>query len=218
MPNESAKASRAEQRRAETGAQLVQSAAEVFGNLGYHATRVSDIAEHAGVGQGTFYRYFDDKRDVLDAVVASMMERLGKVFEENNAAEQINDLAEYRARAADIATRAFDLIAVEHRSVGFLLRELPSIDERAVSGISGLTDLMHSVIEEYYVVGVRRGYFRADLDTDAAATGVLGLGLMAVWSILRDPQDQEFRRRYGDTVIDFIVRHAVKDLTEETSP
>ncbi|NMN96366.1 TetR/AcrR family transcriptional regulator [Antrihabitans stalactiti] len=218
MPSEKTQLTRAEQRRADTEAQLVRSAAEVFGRLGYHATRVSDIAEEAGVGQGTFYRYFEDKRDVLDAVVASMMERLGKVFEDNNAAEQINDLAEYRARAADIATKAFDLIAVEHRSVGFLMRELPSIDERAVSGMSGLTDLMHTVIEQYYVVGIRRGYFRADLDTDAAATGVLGLGLIAVWSILRDPEDQEFRRRYGDTVVDFIVRHAVKDLTEVTQP
>src|SRR5688572_4536629 len=43
---------------------LVAAAAEVFIQNGYDATGTPDIAERAGVSVGTFYRYFDDKKQV----------------------------------------------------------------------------------------------------------------------------------------------------------
>lgn len=48
-----------------TRARLLQAAREAFGELGFVATRVDDIAELAGVSHGTFYRYFDDKKAIL---------------------------------------------------------------------------------------------------------------------------------------------------------
>jgi len=48
-----------------TRERLLRAAREAFGELGFVATRVDDIVEQAGVGHGTFYRYFEDKKDVL---------------------------------------------------------------------------------------------------------------------------------------------------------
>ena len=48
-----------------TRERLLVAAREAFGKLGFVATRVDDIAEHAGVSHGTFYRYFQDKKDIL---------------------------------------------------------------------------------------------------------------------------------------------------------
>jgi len=48
-----------------TRARLVLAAREAFGELGFVATRVDDIVEHAGVSHGTFYRYFEDKKAIL---------------------------------------------------------------------------------------------------------------------------------------------------------
>lgn len=47
---------------------IVRSAYAVLTERGYDATSISDIARHAGVGQGTVYRYFDSKRELLDHV------------------------------------------------------------------------------------------------------------------------------------------------------
>lgn len=55
----------AEQRRR----QIVESAYQVFAELGYERASVSDVAKRAGIGQGTIYRYFDSKRELLDHVV-----------------------------------------------------------------------------------------------------------------------------------------------------
>lgn len=48
-----------------TRARLLDAARQAFGELGFVATRVDDIAERAGVSHGTFYRYFGDKKEIL---------------------------------------------------------------------------------------------------------------------------------------------------------
>jgi AcrR family transcriptional regulator len=48
---------------------LVHAAAGLFGEHGYDATGTPDIADAAGVSVGTFYRYFDDKKQIYLQVI-----------------------------------------------------------------------------------------------------------------------------------------------------
>ena len=50
-------------------ASIIDAAFAVFGEEGYEATRVSHIAERAGVSSGTIYTYFKDKKDLFQATV-----------------------------------------------------------------------------------------------------------------------------------------------------
>lgn len=54
-------------------AQILSAARDVFARKGYHRTGVADIIEAVGVARGTFYNYFDGKREAFDAVVDAMM-------------------------------------------------------------------------------------------------------------------------------------------------
>lgn len=56
------------QRTSRTRAQILQAAADVFGKLGYMDTRVEDILEKSGVSRPTFYRFFESKEGVFDAL------------------------------------------------------------------------------------------------------------------------------------------------------
>ncbi|RMF15458.1 MAG: TetR/AcrR family transcriptional regulator [Candidatus Dadabacteria bacterium] len=47
---------------------ILQGAADVFGRLGFAATRVEDILDAAGISRPTFYRFFRNKEDVFDAL------------------------------------------------------------------------------------------------------------------------------------------------------
>jgi len=49
-------------RKPESLAKLKRAARKLFVERGYHATRPQDIAREAGVGHGTFYLHFPDKR------------------------------------------------------------------------------------------------------------------------------------------------------------
>jgi AcrR family transcriptional regulator len=45
---------------------VLEAARRLFADKGYEATSVREIAEDAGVGERTFYRYFDTKEALLD--------------------------------------------------------------------------------------------------------------------------------------------------------
>lgn len=49
--------------------QILNAAREVFAKRGYARSTVDDVALEAGVARGTFYLYFDDKRDVFEELV-----------------------------------------------------------------------------------------------------------------------------------------------------
>ena len=58
---------------------LLDAAARLFAEHGYHETSVPDIVQAAGVGHGTFYEYFGSRRDILLALtkpVTDARERL----------------------------------------------------------------------------------------------------------------------------------------------
>lgn len=204
--------SRAERRRLETRAELVRAAIDTFVERGYHPTRISDIVGRFGAGQGTFYRYFDSKRDVLDAVLESALGRLHEVFGAQNAPERIGSLAEYTERAGDILDRVEQLADEERALVRFLALELPSV-EGAVPHLLSLSSVFETVFAEYYRAGIQRGYFRADIDVPAAATATVGLGVGFALTLLRYPSDPGLRRNYRATMLNFILRYAAEAQT-----
>lgn len=55
---------------------ILRSARTRFGEAGYTATRVQDIAEGAHLSLGAFYRYFDSRREVLVTILAEFFDGL----------------------------------------------------------------------------------------------------------------------------------------------
>ncbi len=58
-----------EQKMRQTYEALMASAAEVVGERGYAATSIAKVTETAGVSQGTFYNYFDDRQTLFDKLL-----------------------------------------------------------------------------------------------------------------------------------------------------
>jgi AcrR family transcriptional regulator len=70
------RSTRAERRRAQTQARILDAARACFAAKGYHRTSVDDIIRSAGVARGTFYLYFEAKRAVLAALLSQLLERI----------------------------------------------------------------------------------------------------------------------------------------------
>src|SRR5712691_425316 len=52
---------------------ILQAAVKVFARKGYFAARVAEIAEKAGVADGTIYLYFGGKEDILVSLFDEVM-------------------------------------------------------------------------------------------------------------------------------------------------
>ncbi|MDD6744125.1 MAG: TetR/AcrR family transcriptional regulator, partial [Roseburia porci] len=57
---------KAEENKQKKRRALLSHAFSLFLNKGISDTTISEIAEHAGVGKGTFYFYFKDKEDLIE--------------------------------------------------------------------------------------------------------------------------------------------------------
>lgn len=57
-----------------TQTRIINAARQLFGQRGFHGTTTAEIARAAGVAEGTIYRYFTDKKDLLVACVLPVIE------------------------------------------------------------------------------------------------------------------------------------------------
>lgn len=79
---------------------LLDAAARVVGDVGYAGAIVTTITTRAGIGQGTFYNYFDSRQDLFDellpAIGAQMLEFI-KQRSADAASEQEREERSFRA-------------------------------------------------------------------------------------------------------------------------
>src|SRR5882724_5703709 len=113
--------------------EIVAAALEVFGERGFAATKLADVARRAGVTKGTVYLYFDSKEALFKAVVR---ETLVPVIAQGEALAQ-----SFTGSARELLEQ---LVREYWRLVG----------ETAVAGVPKL--LMAGVIER----GIKSGEFR----------------------------------------------------------
>jgi len=82
---------------------ILDAAIRVFARQGFHATRVSDIADEAGVAYGLVYHYFKSKDEVLNELFIERWSLLLVAIEEAD-----KTAASPREKLAAVATFIFD--------------------------------------------------------------------------------------------------------------
>ncbi|MBL1076735.1 TetR/AcrR family transcriptional regulator [Nocardia sp. 2] len=183
--------SRIERRKAELRQEIIDTAFVCFAEKGYHATGIADIAAELGIGHGTFYRYFANKREIIDHVIDDVAARIIETLGTENAPDAADSLEEYREQTERIG-RALTRILLEDRRVAqLLLFQATGIDAELTTRLYGLMDTADALTAGYLEHGVEHGYLRADLDTRNTARAVTGMILAAILHGLRDPDEME---------------------------
>lgn len=76
QPGSGRPASRRERQSHARRQQLIEAALDLFGCNGFGQTTVEAITKQAGLGHGTFYRYFESKDDLLQQLVVLAVSRI----------------------------------------------------------------------------------------------------------------------------------------------
>jgi AcrR family transcriptional regulator len=166
--------------------QLLEAAVRVFARKGYHASRVGDIAEEAGVAHGLLYHYFKSKDQVLEAVFhenwSVLQARIASVEETDEpAADQLRHISAIVLRTW---LHLPDVVRVVIREFG----RSPELAER-IGELAQPIDVIQRVIAR----GIDRGEFRTDIDPRVAATVVYGSidELLTAWVLDRLPAGEK---------------------------
>lgn len=150
----------------QTRQRILQAAEELFGEKGYERTGIVDICQRAGVAQGTFYIYFNDKKAAFVELVKELSHSLRREI-----AEAIKGISD-RIEVEKVGFRTFFAFVMKHRNLYRIIRQAEFVDE----------DVFHWYYRRW-VEGYARGLAKAikekqirRLDSECLAYCLMGIG------------------------------------------
>jgi AcrR family transcriptional regulator len=183
----SATPTRAERKKQELRREIIDAAFDCFAEQGYHATGIADIATRLGIGHGTFYRYFENKRDIVEHVIGDLIERILGALTDENAPDAVHTLEEYRVQSARIGERFAQIFSEDPRVPRMLFVDGPGIDKAMADRILGFYELATTLTAAYLTHGVEQGYLHKDLDIENTARAINGMIVGSVITGLQNP-------------------------------
>jgi AcrR family transcriptional regulator len=167
--------------------QILDAAVRAFAKKGYHASRVSDIAEEAGVAYGLVYHYFESKDAVLESIFRDMW---GMMVAAINAVEDVEESPREQLRkSCAIVLRTWrdypDVVRVLVREVARSGEQL----QREVEEIAHAFEALQRIVER----GQAQNVFRDDISPRLASWVIYGAleEILTGWVLGRLPGDDD---------------------------
>jgi AcrR family transcriptional regulator len=148
---------------------ILDAAITVFARQGFHSTRVSDIADEAGVAYGLVYHYFNSKDEVLNELFSERWSLLLAAIEEADASSESP-----RSKLAAVA--AFIVDSYRHNPE---LMKVIIVEVTRAANSFGRTHLpeirrAYDSIAKIVADGQEQGAFRSDIDPAFASMSFYG--------------------------------------------
>jgi TetR/AcrR family transcriptional regulator, fatty acid metabolism regulator protein len=206
-PSESAKAP--DKRRL-----ILDAAVRVFARQGFHACRVSDIADEAGVAYGLVYHYFASKDEVLDTLFLERWNVRLELIREVDAEplpvrEKLGAIASFIVDSYRHDPDLMKVIIVE------VTRAANSFGQTHLAQIRTAYELIGGIVEQAQA----EGYFKPEIEARFAAMAFYGAieQLLTGWIFdLRPQGEEEFERAKWlviETVCGGLETNAVSEQT-----
>ncbi len=188
--------SAAEKRRA-----ILDAAVRVFARQGFHACRVSDIADEAGVAYGLVYHYFASKDEVLDTLFLErwnvMLDVIRRVDgEQLPVREKLETIAAFIVDSYQHDPDLMKVIIVE------VTRAANSFGDTHIGTIREAYELIGGMISD----AQRDGLFKSEIDARFAAMAFYGVieQLLTGWIFGLLPQEPEDFQRAKWLVVETV--------------
>lgn len=130
--------------REERREQVLRAATEVFAHKGYHATSVGDIIKRAHIARGTFYLYFENKRQIFEAILDMALQGLvSRLHRIELSPHSPPPLEQLRANVG----RVIAFLLSERELTQILLRHAEGLDADFDRRLSAFYDTVMNLIE-----------------------------------------------------------------------
>jgi TetR/AcrR family transcriptional regulator, cholesterol catabolism regulator len=200
MPRpEKAKTKRQPKRQKE----IVDAAASVFADKGFHGASTKDIADRLGIKQAGIYYYFKSKEAALAEVCRIGVEEFF---------ERARDIASSEQTAADkiaavIAAHMIPFHEIPDYTEVFM-NERRYLSRKARKPVTTLSRKYENVLQDIFQDGVNDNSFRQDLDCRLATLGLLGMcNAVLQWYRAEDNQEiDDIARHYAGIVVGGVKR------------
>lgn len=161
---------------------LVATSMQLVKKYGYHKVTISQICETGGYAKGTFYNYFDSKRDILSHLAIQLNERLADTFsyDENQSCTQL-----YLQFVQDY------MRLVKEDGHDFSKSCMQMLISESMTGAEVRLDIQQKYLYELLEKGQQQGEFNSGMTKEAffELWRAAVLGVISLWAIEKDNYD-----------------------------
>jgi len=151
-------------------AQVMRHAKRIFARKGYHRTNVAEIISRAGIARGTFYLYFENKRELFEELLAQVLSEMARRIQRlrvgPNEPSPVNQLR-------DNLHRVLNFVLAERELTDILLNHSVGFDRELDTRIQNFYEQVCDQIQRSLDLGIEMNLVRP-CDTRAAACCILG--------------------------------------------
>jgi TetR/AcrR family transcriptional regulator, fatty acid metabolism regulator protein len=182
--------------------QILDAAIRVFATRGFHACRVSDVADEAGVAYGLVYHYFDSKEAILNTLFSERWQVMLDAIAEVDAQQEVP------ARDKLYLVASFIIDSYRHEPdlmkviIVEVTRAANSFGREHLAKIREAYDMIGKIVEK----AQREGVFKPDISSDFAALMFYGAieQLLSGWIFDVIPQSEQDFEQAKSLVVEAI--------------
>ena len=180
---------------------ILDAAVRVFARQGFHACRVSDIADEAGVAYGLLYHYFPSKDDVLSTLFLERWRVMLEMIREVDAQP-----IPAREKLGAIAAFIIDSYAHDPDLMKVIIVEVTRAANSFGQTHLGQIREAYRMIAEIVTKAQQDGVFKSQIDAQFAAMAFYGAieQVLTGWIFGLLPQGEEHFERAKQLVIETV--------------
>lgn len=157
---------------------ILECAKRVFADRGFHAANVSHICAEAGIGRGTLYLYFANKKAVFTAIVRQCLGRVQALMRSRRPGSYPAPDSLRRGEAIEWSARQlrriFEVVFEDERTLRILLREAVGLDVEIEKLLGEIDETLIALVAADLADSQAAGIVRTDLAPRLTATLMVG--------------------------------------------
>ncbi len=159
---------------------IVESARSIFCSRGFEKGSIEDIANDAGIAEGTIYRYFDSKRGLLDEV----LRRHYSIFFDD-IEQPLLSIEGHGNRLRYLIRRTLIIISEDRNMCGLRTLYARELDDKRPSLSHDQNRRMAGLMANEIKAGMEEGSFRPDTSPSIACYMIGGALELTEYSYMR---------------------------------
>ncbi|MEN6473917.1 MAG: helix-turn-helix domain-containing protein [Syntrophaceae bacterium] len=173
----------------------------LFSQKGFYCTSVEDIVREAGVGKGTFYRYFKSKEDIFVAILTQFLTEWG-----SSALIGVDKVKPdyYLDYVNDVAQRSFQFFTKNYELSNLYSRIAPGLNEFVEPYLQSFEELMLGYLIQDLKKAQVMGYLEKKLNVKLAANIISGAFFRVIYYYFLLKNEDRERISLNDIINDFV--------------
>ncbi len=179
--------------------QIMDAALKLFAHEGYNHCTIAMLASHAGISKGLMYNYFNNKEELLSAIIKEGLEEIMNLFDPNRDGVLTPGELESFIRKTFEAMRTHMDFWILYVHILFQ----PSVKEQLKDNpVISIMERFSPLLEDYFR---KKGRRDPQLEMLTLSALIEGFGAILIYSYPATPIPDELMKKLEDRIVEMFV-------------